>query len=992
MDDVPTDDDNYATSVWGVEQGLPQNSIKSILQSHDGYLWLATFNGLARFDGVKFTTFDTSNTRGLRNNLINRIFEDSRGWLWLGHDSGDVTVYDHGEMRQLAVPADWLCRPIDSFAEDAAGGIWILDRRGWILPVNGLTAGNILKSQASGDCLIRDEKGCIWIRVHAPDGGCSFQTINTANPETTPPLAGNSLAFASRRGGLWVAEKDRLHRWQNGQWQEERPPFPALDMYFDTLLETQDGRLLAGSFTQGIYIQETNRITKHLTTKNGLANDWVSCLAEDSEGNIWVGTGGGLNQLQTRRVQMLNSPDNWQGKAVLSVSPGWEGGLWLATEGAGIYRWQDGVVHSLPLNTSQPSRVFWSILQTTNSSVWLGSWGSGLLLFSNNTVVTAPVTPGVSDEIICLYTDRQGRLWVGSTAGLGCFTGNQWMPLDTGSDQPRPDVRCLVETTGGDIWFGTMGAGLYCWRAGRLTHFTTQAGLASDYISALWEDPNKSLWVGTLGGGMSRFQNGVFTSVTKKQGLPSDVICNIQTDAPGNLWMSSYAGIFRVRYEELNACADGKSSAVNSLLYDHSDGLRSIEMVGGCQPSSCRMSDGRLCFATRAGLAIVNPARAFVNQRPPPVVIEDFLVNGKPHPIPENTNWANPFNVMLSPAEQRILINYTGLSFTAPQRVRFRYKLDGLDQDWVEAGAKRSADYSYLPPGRYAFHVIACNGDGIWNATGAALAFTLPPHYWQTWWFSASCWLAGGGLAGGILLAMVRQRNRRKLAILERQRSLERERSRISQDIHDELGSSLTRITMLSQSAQGKSKTGRSPEQDLDKIFSIARNITRSMDEIVWAINPKHDTLGSLMAYLSNFAEEFLGSAGISFEVDFPAVRIKLSVAAQVRHDVFLAFKEALNNIVKHSGATQVSIALAVCEREFTLIVDDNGCGFDPSARDRSPARAARRARGNGLENMQKRLRAIGGTCQIEKSPQGGVRVHFHVPLNAKSVQARNAR
>ncbi|MGN6642685.1 MAG: ligand-binding sensor domain-containing protein, partial [Verrucomicrobiota bacterium] len=489
---------NFAIAVWRTEQGLPQNFIKGVLQAHDGYLWVATFNGLARFDGVRFTVFDVGNTPELRNNLVNRIFEDSQGRLWVGHDNGDIELYAEGNFVRLEVPKEWPTQPIDNIAEDAAGGIWVLNRDGWLLRVDpSLKVEKIFKTDPLGDFLVRDLAGRIWVRKAAP-GGCLFQTVDSTAPLATPPLESNARAFASRKGGLWIVEKDRVRRWDKGQWVEERRAFPALDMFHPVLLETRDGSLVAGCFKSGLYILRPDDELQQVTTASGLAHDWVYCLGEDREGNLWVGTGGGgLNMLHARRVKMLNAPDNWLGRAVLSVAPSDNGGLWIATEGAGIYHSQGTEVKPIPQNSNLPTSVFWSVLEKSNQSVWLGSWDEGLFLLSNGVARVTPKGRPIPPEVVCLYTDRHERLWVGTTAGLGCLEGGKWTEYAAGQDLPKPDVRCLTEAADGSIWFGTMGAGLCRIQGNQVDRFTKADGLVNDYVWALWAAPNGDLWIGT---------------------------------------------------------------------------------------------------------------------------------------------------------------------------------------------------------------------------------------------------------------------------------------------------------------------------------------------------------------------------------------------------------------------------------------------------------------------------------------------------------------
>jgi signal transduction histidine kinase len=333
---------------------------------------------------------------------------------------------------------------------------------------------------------------------------------------------------------------------------------------------------------------------------------------------------------------------------------------------------------------------------------------------------------------------------------------------------------------------------------------------------------------------------------------------------------------------------------------------------------------------------------------------------------------------------QRFEFRYTAPSFTASEKVRFRYRLKGLEDTWGEEKSERSAPYSYLSPGEYTFQVIACNNDGLWNERGAALTFTVLPAFYQTWWFSGLMVLAGAGAVGAVAYWISRRRLRRRLEQLERQRALERERARIARDIHDDLGASLTRITLLSQSVSAELEGAPQARAEVDQIYQTARDLTRAMDEIVWAVNPKHDTLDSLVNYLGRFAQNFMSTAGIRCRLDAPMEFPHTSVTTEIRHNVFLAFKEALNNVIKHARATEARVILELLADRFTLAVVDNGCGFKSERDAAVPAadgESTRAASGNGLANMQKRLEEIGGHCKVITAPGEGTRVEFSIPL-----------
>jgi signal transduction histidine kinase len=400
--------------------------------------------------------------------------------------------------------------------------------------------------------------------------------------------------------------------------------------------------------------------------------------------------------------------------------------------------------------------------------------------------------------------------------------------------------------------------------------------------------------------------------------------------------------------------------------------MPSLICSGGLQPSATRTSDGRLWFPTSKGLAVINPADVKPNSLPPPVVIESILANGHAQPWDHHA----PAPLRLAPGWQRLEFHYAGLSFIAPEEMRFQCRLEGLEKNWVDAGNKRVAEYNYLPPGNYTFHVRACNSDGVWNESGAVLPFTVLPHFWQRFWFRAVTSLAIALLLAGVVFWGVRRRLHRRLEAAQRLQAIERERTRIAKDIHDHLGANLTRISLLSQSAQGDLANPTEVAAHLDRIYGTARELTRAMDEIVWAVNPQHDTLDSLASYLGNFAQDYLAPLHIRCRLEMPLQLPHWPITAETRHNVFLAFKEALHNVVKHSGAEEVSIFLTPEADRFTLIVRDNGKGFDPKAV------RHRAGRGNGLKNMAQRLEKIGGRCEIQSHPGSRTEITFSVAVS----------
>jgi signal transduction histidine kinase len=528
------------------------------------------------------------------------------------------------------------------------------------------------------------------------------------------------------------------------------------------------------------------------------------------------------------------------------------------------------------------------------------------------------------------------------------------------------------------------GGGLGRLKEGKLTQFRRSDGLADNFVWSLLAETNGTLWVGTFGGGLCRLREGRFATISAREGLPNNVICHIADDGKGNFWISSYGGIFRVRKEELDRCADGQLKAVNCLVYGKAEGLATLECSGGFQSAGCQTPDGQLWFPTIKGLAVVNPTATKINPLPPPVLIEEFIVDDQPVPLPMPVASGPPSAVRMQipPGKYRFEFRYTGLSLVAPEKVRFKYRLEGLESDWVDVGLRRAAYYSYLKPGNYIFHVIACNNDGGWNEEGASLAFTVLPWFWQTWWFTGGAVLVGMGVVGGAARYVTRRRLHKKMERLERQRALENERSRIAKDIHDDLGSNLARIMMLSQSNRAEGEDAQQVVTRLGKVYLTARELTRTMDEIVWAVSPHHDTLDSLVNYLGKFAQDFLNVAGIRCRLVVPIQLPAWPLTAEIRHSLFLAFKEALHNVIKHASATEVRVSLTLAESGFSAAIEDNGVGFDPAGVGPTSAKDPLRiVSGNGLANMRKRIEGIGGECQVVSAPGKGTTVKFIVRI-----------
>lgn len=966
-----------------MKDGLPLNKVRAIVQTRDGYLWVGTFNGLARFDGVRFKVFDVASTPELHNNAIESLCEDREGRLWIGDNLGGITVLMNGRFQTVPLPKNWPAKPILRLAVAADGTVWAMNEAGGILPLTKGAAGEALTVAASPVVLAADNTGQVWTAVAGKL--CRLDAKQGAAPLKNGPgvIKGWQAIFSAHDGGLWILDGDWLRRWHDGRWVEDREHGNWGTIVLSAFLESRSGRILGGSFKEGIRVLDRNDRAEQLNESNGLSHNWAYCLCEDREGNIWVGTGnGGLNVLYPRRVTMVNAPDNWHSSAVLSVTPSSAGGLWIGTEGAGVYRFAQGEFTRLPAGGSFWQSIANSVMEDRTGRLWVGTWASGARVLENGQLRSAYPWTENHGVVLTVFESSRGDIWVGTKGGPGRLRDGQWTWLENHGDLTRSAVRCFAEQADGTIWFGLDGGGVGRMKEEQLSQFRVAEGLASDYVRTMHADGDGSLWIGTRGG-LSRYENGKFANVTTRHGLPSDVICQILDDGKGHYWMSSFGGLFRVTKSELNRCADGRLSSMSCLVCDSSGGLATLEMSEQGQPEGCRTSDGKLWFATGKGLAMVVPDEVSPNPLPPPVKIEEVLVDGEPLKLPLAPEEVSPFlfpgassgirrMVTIPPGGRQFEFRYTGLSLANPARVTFRYRLERLHDDWFDAGSRRSAFYTHLAPGDYTFRVTARNADGVWNQDSAALAVRVLPHFWQTWWFKLASRTGGAVAVGLTAMVIVRHRALRKLKALERQHAIERERARIARDIHDDVGSNLTRIVMLSESARSGLDQPKQVAADLDEICQTGRNLTLQLSEIVWAVNPVHDTLDSFAAYVGKYAYDFLAAAGVRCRLDLPLALPALVLDSPVRHNVFLAFKEALNNAVKHACAKSVLVVLKLTEEFFTLTVEDDGqglAGSDPSHF------------GQGLANMTRRLADVGGRCEIASTQPSGTRVSLIVPL-----------
>ena len=979
---------SYQFDVWQTDEGLPQSTVTSIVQTRDGYLWLGTQNGLVRFDGVNFKVFNEDNTPAIKNNRFVKLFVDHEGTLWVSGEQGELLCLRNGRFTYYRMPGKGTAFSYArAICDDSEGNLWVvscdwqlirLGRGGFTVP-----SGDWSLKGIEPDAVAEDQAGRVWVQTEQELAVWQDGKFQTTWSETN---AGNfqvDLA-TSRTGGVWVAANGRLRMFESGHWVANLGAFASTNSPIYDLYEDSHNRVWVATMGTGLFRYSSDGTVLHLTTKDGLPSDFVRCVTEDREGNMWAGMeSGGLCRLRLATFQSLGVHQGLSSDHVTSACESTNANFWIALNGDGLDRLSsDGEVEHYGPSEGLMNGHVWSVLQDHEGIVWAGTWDG---LFKREGDRFADLSDGVTigRQVFAIYEDRQGNIWLGQQ-GFGALTrlhGDKRTVIKIPGASPSLDVRVMTQDFSGSLWIGTENEGLYRWQNGQWTHFGKNDGLASEAVWSLQADNDGTLWIGTCGGGLSRWEDGKITTWTTRNGLINDVICQILEDDRGNLWLGSYGGIFRVSKSELGF-STSETNMIQCAGYDKSDGLPSIECVGGCQPSGLRSRDGRLWFPTVKGFAIIVPDKVPFNPLPPPVVIEGVAVAGI-------TAVADTLDgdLKLPPGRRRLEFQYTALSLTDPEKVRFKYRLEGLESGWNEAGPKRTADYSYIPPGHYQFHVIACNNDGVWNNTGATLAVTELPFFWQTTWFMALAMLTTLGMVAGSVRYVVKGRLQRRIDRIERERAIEVERGRIANDIHDDLGARLSEIVILSELAQNPESSQDAVQADVRRITDKARALTQSLGEIVWAVNPENDTLDHFVTYACYFVQDYLQLAKIRCRIAVPARLPDVSLTSDVRHNLLMTLKEALNNILKHANASEVGIQIAVEPAKFIFTIKDNGKGFRvepmPDGNIGVAADGANRgSKGNGLANMRKRMQSIGGQFRLDSRPDQGTQIeltfYFH--------------
>ncbi|MGN6555920.1 MAG: sensor histidine kinase [Verrucomicrobiota bacterium] len=987
--------DSYSVRTWQAEDGLPENRVLGIVQSSDGFLWVATQGGVVRFDGVRFQRVRVDGSPGLIGGTMRVLLSDSAGRIWLAKEGGVVVCFDGQQVRTITpdqgLPKNETQR---SMAVDGEGGLWIAYTIGKVIrlrsngKVDTFSASDGLPTAHGVYSLITSRDGTLWFAK-----GGEVGIFRNGRFVVLENFGSSALRIApSRSSGIWVSVGQRVLKFDRGMETVELGriiPADSRDRSSaepSVLLEDRSGAVWVGTASAGLFRCDSNSVARV-----EVSNPSILSLAEDREGNLWVGTrGGGLNRVHRRVTSLISSSTGLPVEAVQSVCQDATGARWVVGEN-GVLACSQGDKWVVQLPAPDPNRAYVTCVAAgTNGCVWVGTRGGTLYRWTDGKFQELGLRDKLQKRSLrCLLVTTGGDLWIGTDASSVLYRFRdeklQAFPLPSG----YRFVRTMTEDAYGNVWAGASDGLLVRISGDTLVDATDRAAVLS--IRCLYGATNGDVWIGYAGSGVGRLRNGEIKRFGTEQGLPNDFVSQILEDGRGSLWFGGNQGIFQVRQPDFDKVADGAAARVWPVVYGRSEGLPGLQASFDFSPPCLRSSDGRLFFSMLSGLAEVRLDYARINRLPPGVFIERVIADGRTfalyqsggRPAKGDTN-AVPMELgipgdkselRLPPGLQQVQFEFTALSFVAPENVQFRYQLEGLDEKWVDAGTRRVAEYTHPPPGTYHFRVIACNNDGVWNSIGDAIPITFEPYIWETIGFKVAATLVSVGALCGLLVLVLRRRHRREMERLEHQRALESERTRIARDLHDDLGVGLTEIGLLGDLAGTNSELPETSRERFQEITGRARNLAASLDEIVWAINPNNDTSQSLVDYFFPYAQKLLGRATIRCRLEVIEPLPSGNLSSEDRHEFFHAYKEALNNIIRHSGATEVQVSLSAADRNLMIRVADNGRGLDGSAGNGSR---------HGLSGMRERLLHLGGRCEITSLAGSGTTVTFIIPVQSE--------
>ena len=933
----------YGRQSWVMENGLPQNTVQALVQTRDGFVWLGTEVGLVRFDGNGFEVLDKMSNPALPGNDIQCLLAGSDGSLWVGTSEGlarwkdgAVTVFttkdglpgnDVLELWQVENGSVeiWTSGGPANLSGGRIQPIRNVDvRPRTALPLPGKPGNQLsFEEQLSDDVLVTGGRSSLTVT----QGKTAPHKTSTLGTGKELPGTRIQAVLADREHALWIGTNGGLVRWVGGELDRLPVTDPLASASVLALMEDREGNLWVGTETGGLHILRDQRF-KAMTSHDGLSSDNTTTVVEDRTGALWVGTSGnGLNVMRADSAPKF-------------------------------------AVNTYTVRNGLPSDVILSLAGAANGDMWVGT-PDGLSRIRGRVVSTFTSADGLPDDFIrSLLVDADGSLWIGTRRGLTHWLrpgSASAMETYTQSDGLGSDlVGAMARDSGGDLWVATLD-GLSRLHEGKIRNFTTADGLSSNVITALLPRDQGAMLIGTQDHGWNLWDGQHFSHVTRDP-LTRTSIHAILDDGRNHLWFATGSGIARCDCGGIVSAMDG-ADCRNWIEFSTADGLVGRETATNSHPSAWRAKDGRLWFATPKGLESVDPAHFPVNLVAPPVAIERFAVDDH-----DQASHAADSSITVPAGHNHFQFDYAGLSFVAPQKVRYRFMLEGFDHYWTEAGSRRIAYYTNIPPGHYTFRVQAANNDGDWNMEGASLGFELRPHFYQTVWFYALLALFTVGLIMLLLRLRLLRAEREFRAVLG-------ERNRIAREIHDTLAQGYVGISVQLEvlSELLRHKKLDDVARHLDRTRGYVREGLADARQSIWSLRSQDSGETTLPVQMRRLVEQ---AEDHGLEARFSLYGAYRPMPPGTEREILRVAQEAVHNVKKHAEASSLMVQLEYGPAEIALEVRDNGRGF-VTPNGTSPESSAGHY---GLTGMQERAAVIGGTLEVTSEPGAGTTVRLRTP------------
>ncbi len=985
-------------SVFGKQHGLLHHIVTCLLEDRSGNIWFGTAGGVSKYDGRSFTNY--TEREGLINNDVRSILEDKSGNIWFGTLGGGVSKFDGRSFTHITEKEGIINNNVRSILADKSGNIWF-GTAGGVSKYHSKSFTHFTTKEGLSNndvyTILEDRSGNIWFGT---GGGVSkFDGWTFTNFTEREGLINNEVytILQDKSGNLLFGTGGGVSKFDGRSFTNFTEKEGLSNNRVFSTLEDRFGNIWFGTFN-GISKYDGQSFT-NFTEREGLSNNDIYTILEDKSGNIWFGTaGGGVSKYNNQPFTHFTENEGLSKNYVFSLLEDTSGNIWFGTWGGGVSKFdgksfaQFGEKEGLDIHIR-------SILQDKSGNIWFATY-KGVVRYDNRTFVYFTEKDGlINNDVNSIIEDKSGNLWIGTAGGISKYNGQSFINFTKKEGLSNNYIFCIREDRSGNIWFGTDGGvskydgqSLPAGQA-NFTHFTEKEGLTNNAVITILEDKLGNFWFGTVGGGITKYDGHSMTNFTEKEGLINNFIASILEDKRGNLWFGTRFGLSELTAQK--SALFSERVKLNKIYesdiffknYKYVDGFLGI----GCNSNAILQSkDGTIWIGTNTGVTAFNPNVESRDTIPPNIQItaiklfneniawpklkqkkdSSFLLgNGirvENFQFDGPSNWYNiPEHLSLAYKNNYITFDFIGITMSQPQNVKYQYKLEGMDENWSSLTTNTSAPYGNLPQGNYTFIVKAMNNEGYWS-NEFKYTFTIRPPWWKTWWFRI--------LAITFLLVLIFfisrfiyvYNLRKQKNILEKQLAVQYERQRISSDLHDEIGSTLSSINIYA----GLAKKETNKDSFLDAINQNVSDVINKLDELVWSINPKNESTTSIVNRLRSYAEPITQAREISFEIEneLPDADIKLTV--EITHDIYLVAKELINNAIKHSKCKHIRVKFSRQQKKLLLIVEDDGIGYDETSirKDRK-----------GLSNIAQRVATMKGNITTENS--NGTRITISIPV-----------